>query len=90
MMDIELLQEIVFGCAVFTGLGVTAIMIGMTLALAIYGLLLTRNTYRIKFNAFGDKDCTAIIKAKNPIKAEIKFYKNYNCECKITSIEVMK
>lgn len=90
MMDIELLQEIVFECAVFTGLGVTAIMIGMTLALAIYGCLPTRNLYRIKFDAFKDKDCTAIVKAKNLIQAEIKFYKRYKCECKITNIELMK
>lgn len=90
MMDIELLQEIVFECAVFTGLGVTAIMMGMLLAVSIYGCLPARNSYRIKFDAFKDKDCTAIIKAENPIKAEIKFYKQYKCECKITSIEVMK
>lgn len=90
MMDIELLQEIVFRCAVFTGLGVTAIMMGMTLAVVIYGCLPTRNLYRIKFDAFRDKDCTAIIKAENIVKAEIKFYKKYKCECKITSIEEMK
>ena len=88
MMDIELLQEIVFECAVFTGLGVTAVMMGMLLAVAIYGLLPTRTLYRIRFKAFDD-ECVAIVKAPNMKKAEVNFYKNYKCECKITSIEVM-
>lgn len=89
-MNIELLQEIVFGCAVFIGLGATGTFLLMMIGAIIYGLSPTRKVYRIKFDAFKDKDCVAIIKAKNPVQAEIKFYNNYKCECKITSIEVMK
>ena len=82
-MNIELLTDIVF-------LGVMIGMLFLIVIMIVVGCSSTRAYYRIKFDAFRDKDCTSIINAKNPIQAEIKFYKKYKCECKITSIEVMK
>jgi hypothetical protein len=82
-MNIELLTDIVF-------LGVMIGMIILIIVMIACGCSSTRTYYRIKFDAFKDKDCTAIIKAKNIVQAEIKFYKRYKCECRITSIEVMK
>lgn len=83
------LKEFVFNSMIYIGLITTTILLGLTIYLIIYTILPTKRYYKIKFDAFRDKDCTAIIKAKNIAQAEIKFYRRYKCECKISSIEVM-